>query len=440
MGRIKSPHPRGNFVIRNKKPNDKGEVVVYLQYSINSEVAPKTTKVWIKPDDWDKKRQEVKGKHPSSARLNNQLKDFKERVDKLISAHEGVLTIDVLRQMLSGEYAPAIDAKKIDFIEYAHSYNQSCYESEKIAYSTFYNAQKYIDQFHRFLADECNQSSIYISELRIELFDKYKNWRIKKGNKKQGINKMLTPLFKAVKYASDNELISQKVASTIVSNYFELKERSYKSEVEDGVVHYLTYEQMQQFVNLQPFVKHNRTREIMDMFLFSFHACGLRFSDILTLEWSHIDWDKKELSKNLFKGKIPHSVPLSDPAMDILAMWQKKGYNDRFVFDLLPRSFDLKQESELNSKRNSKNRTLQTSLTAVGQKIVPELPFNLTMHVARHTFAVMALERKVTIHLISKLLGHSSIVTTEQVYAEFLPDTITQEVRENLSFSFTPQS
>nr|WP_290585164.1 tyrosine-type recombinase/integrase [Alistipes sp. CAG:268] len=61
-------------------------------------------------------------------------------------------------------------------------------------------------------------------------------------------------------------------------------------------------------------------------------------------------------------------------------------------------------------------------------------------HIARHTFAVMALNRGVTIHMISRLLGHSSIITTEKVYAEFLPDTITEEVKTKLSFGYMPSS
>ena len=72
----------------------------------------------------------------------------------------------------------------------------------------------------------------------------------------------------------------------------------------------------------------------------------------------------------------------------------------------------------------------------VGNKM--GLPFHLTMHVARHTFAVMALNRGVTIHMISRLLGHSSIITTEKVYAEFLPDTVTEEVKNKLSFGYMP--
>ena len=83
-----------------------------------------------------------------------------------------------------------------------------------------------------------------------------------------------------------------------------------------------------------------------------------------------------------------------------------------------------------------KDNNYHIIVNEVGNKM--GLPFHLTMHVARHTFAVMALNRGVTIHMISRLLGHSSIITTEKVYAEFLPDTVTEEVKNKLSFGYMP--
>ena len=88
---------------------------------------------------------------------------------------------------------------------------------------------------------------------------------------------------------------------------------------------------------------------------------------------------------------------------------------------------------ELHRQLTNRNTAIKTSLKAVGTKM--ELPFNLTMHLARHSFAVMALnQRNVSLHIISKLLGHSSIMVTEKVYAKFLPDTLDKEVKEKLSF------
>lgn len=438
MGRVKSKFPTGNIVIKNKKPNKEGKVALYLCYNINTTPVTITTDIFVKPEDWDSKTQTVKSKNPAAARLNNQLKLQREKVDEQIMAYEGRLTADIVRKMLKGEFAQQNDPKKIDFIQYATDYNQQRYDLQKLSYSTYYNGDRYIKKFQRFLAEQTGEGIIYLTDLTIDLIEKYKSYCIKRGNTKEGINKMLTPLIKAAMYASDNGLLSARLSAQIKQSYFDLKVLQYRSEVEDREVRYLTGEQMQQFVDLYSKVKFSRTREIMDMFLFSFHACGLRVSDIVTLEWSHIDWDRQELSKNLVKGKVPHTIPLTDAALEILKQWQEKSLNRRFVFNLLDSTFDTSDAALLDKKIKSKNRILQTSLNEVGNKM--GLPFHLSMHVARHTFAVMALNRGVTIHMISRLLGHSSILTTEKVYAEFLPDTITEEVINKLSFGYMPSS
>ena len=437
MGRIKSEYPVGEFRIR-RKPNAKGEVVIYLTYNVNSVAIPRSTGVRINPADWDDKKCMIRLKNPNAARLNNQLKQCRDEIDERIQKYDGLITPQVLADLMDGKYETQIsEPKDVDFIKFAQEYHKRRYDLQKIAYSTYYNGSLFIQQFQRFIAAETGEGIILISNLSLDLIERYKAFRLKKGNTKEGINKMLTPLFKAVEYAKDNELLSIKVASTITTAYFDIKQCKYKSEVESGDIHYLTPEQLNAFINLYDKVLQDRTREIMDMFLFSFHACGLRVSDIITLEWSHIDWKACEIGKNLFKGNVAHTIPLTEPAIAILKRWQKKQYNKRFVFDLLPENYDLTNEADLDMRRKSKNRTIQVSLNALGYKI--GLPFNLTMHVARHTFAVMALNRGISLHMISQLLGHGSIITTEKVYAQFLPDTINDAVRNQLAFgSFTP--
>ena len=50
------------------------------------------------------------------------------------------------------------------------------------------------------------------------------------------------------------------------------------------------------------------------------------------------------------------------------------------------------------------------------------------MHVARHSFAVFALNKGLSMSVVSRLLGHSSTDVTEKVYARFLPETLSNEV------------
>lgn len=160
------------------------------------------------------------------------------------------------------------------------------------------------------------------------------------------------------------------------------------------------------------------------MFLFATYACGLRVIDIITLQWSDIDLDKKTLNKIQVKTKNRNVVPLTAQASAVLDKW--KGRHQRFVFGLLPDDFNLDDTKSLYHIRNAKTRGINQSLSVAGNKA--GLEFALTFHVARHTFAVLSLNSGMEMTMVSQLLGHSSTEITEKVYAHFLPSKLRDEV------------
>lgn len=60
----------------------------------------------------------------------------------------------------------------------------------------------------------------------------------------------------------------------------------------------------------------------------------------------------------------------------------------------------------------------------------------LAFHCFRHTFAVFALNKGLSMSVVSRLLGHGSTDVTEKVYARFLPETLFAEV-EKLKEDYT---
>ncbi len=439
MGRVKSLSNSGSFVLRKDNQNAKGEYQVYIQYSLDRKIAKDKTDVWVKEKEWNDKAQKVRSVHPQSVRLNKILDKKKNDIDALILdfPSEKRLTIDVLRSMVKGEYN-VNEEKNQDFVQLAIDYLETLYKTDKIGISVRNNGLNGLGLFRTFLLKELGEDSISIADMTEDIIDSYIIWRKnERNNINATINKALTPLMKAAKLAARKELMSAAVADAISNKYLPIKTKLSDEDVEDMNVRYLTEEQLAKFVYLYDKVKYPRTREIMDMFLFAFHACGLRFSDVLTLQWRHINFENKKISKVLYKGNVEHEITLNDAALNILNVWKNKGMSERFVFALLPDDFNLSDIEELDRMRINKNTTIKNSLKALGHKI-GGLSFNLTMHVARHTFAVFALNRGVDVHKVSCLLAHSSVTVTEKVYAKFLPETLQKEVETKLNFDFTP--
>ena len=432
MGRPKPTKIKGNFILRtDRKADSNGRFCVYIDYVLQSRHAKVATEVWVEEKFWDNKKRQVTTTHPLSTKLNRQLEIQRREIDERIYdySQKHRLTLDALRALAQGRTVPKGAKSTDDFVEYAKKVNEEEYKLGKIGVSVRDNALCGFNLFRQFLRQYHGEDSLYIKELNAELCRQYIFWRQGRGNTNATINKTLTPILKAARMATSEGLIDLGIADELSRLYLPTKLEQGEEDASD--VHYLTEEQFGKFIALYDKVKYPRTRDYMDMFLFSFHACGLRISDILTLEWRSVNLEKREIRKVLFKSDKIHTIPLNDGVISILKRWY--GRHDRFVFGLLHDAFDLSDDEELKRMRLNKNRSILTSLKTLGDKI--GLPFNLTMHVARHTFAVWALNRGVDVHKISRLMGHASIIATEKVYAQFLPSTLEDEVMSKLNFS-----
>lgn len=137
--------------------------------------------------------------------------------------------------------------------------------------------------------------------------------------------------------------------------------------------------------------------KVKQAFLFSC-LCGLRWSDITTLEWSHVFLNEKthRIEKRMVKTQELIYLPLSK---DAEALLPKKNDKSNLVFSL-PTLANV-------------NRSLKKWAAAA------KVNKHVTFHTARHTFATLLLSNDVDIYTVSKLLGHQNILTT-QIYAQII--------------------
>lgn len=153
--------------------------------------------------------------------------------------------------------------------------------------------------------------------------------------------------------------------------------------------------------------------DLKDIIIFALQT-GLRQMELITLQWDQIYLTNKNLMldnrNNLTKSKKVRSIPLSSVAIKILQnRFELKNYGNVFTYD---------------------NKVIgQNFLSNKFKKYVRKVPINpkLNFHSLRHTFASWMVQRGVSIYIVSKLLGHSDIKTT-QIYAHLRNDDLRDAV------------
>ena len=137
---------------------------------------------------------------------------------------------------------------------------------------------------------------------------------------------------------------------------------------------------------------------VRDLFIFAAYT-GLSFCDTQS-------FDFKKMTKKIdmmyyidgsrIKTDTKYFTPILSPAMDVL------------------KKYDYQLPKISNQKANDYLHLIQLEM---------HFSQNLTFHVARHSFATLALAHDVPIENVARMLGHEDIKTT-QIYAKVLRSTI----------------
>ena len=357
---------------------------------------------------------------------NQQLQKLLRKVDGNIFDYvemNGEISPDIIQGFISGDDSPLRADKGQNFVAYALDVLEKQYKRHKIRISTYKNSVSILNQFKNFLSEKESEKEgkLFVGNITEELVRDFLVWGLERERKTDTVEKYFETISKICKQASVDGLLCGASALAIADIILEdsLDDSSIRS------IKYLAPEEMSKFVNIDSGIISNKVDDALDMFKFAYFSCGLRISDIITLRWHDIDLDKKELCKIQVKTRGRNIIPLTDKAIEILEKWKNR-YNV-FVFGLLSDDFDLKDEEKLRTRRNSLTSTINKRLKSISKKA--QLEKKVTFHMARHSWAVSALEQGMSMSMISSLLGHTSTVITEKVYAEFRQDTKAEAVR-----------
>jgi integrase len=137
---------------------------------------------------------------------------------------------------------------------------------------------------------------------------------------------------------------------------------------------------------------------------------GCRLGEILTLQWKEVDFERQCL--NLSDGKTGARVAyLSREALELLKACPRDGNNPYVVSG-------KKGQAHLVNLRKAWLRIREKA----------DLP-HVRIHDLRHTFASVAIQQKVDLYYLSKLMGHKSIQTTQR-YAHLVGDPLLEAANQ----------
>lgn len=153
--------------------------------------------------------------------------------------------------------------------------------------------------------------------------------------------------------------------------------------------------------------------DLRDLIVFDLNT-GLRLGEIMNLEWHQIDFKNKLLilSNRTFitKSKKIRTIPLNHTAHEIV-LRRKESTSGNLVFTYRGKILNENTFSWLMKKQVKK----------------AGINIKLNFHSLRHTFASRLVQKGVSIYIVSKLLGHADIKTT-QIYAHLRTDDLRNSV------------
>ena len=368
---------------RKKHLNKQGTALVQVEASLNQRKIYFKTNLYIKPEHWDKRTSQVIG-HPQANDLNSMLFEFVLHLQGIELAlwKRGVpATLSLLKDAMK-KNRPI----NITFPIFAKEYVQHSDRRE----STKENLFTTITVLQEF------RPGLDFKDITYTFLKDFEVYLREKGNGINTVAKHLRQLRTLV-----NEAINQGYIHADAYPF-----RKFKIKQEKGSHEFLTPDELKKLENLE--VHDLKLRHVLDAFLFCCYV-GLRFSDFCQLTPSNFirvngkRWLHFKSIKTGIELRLPLHLLFEGRALSILD------------------KYDITEFANLGS-----NSEVNKSLSVIiGMTRIKK---HITYHTARHTCATLLIHQGVPITTVQKLLGHTSVKTTE-IYSEILSSTILRDLK-----------
>lgn len=367
-------YPTARFVFDRKhtaSKTTKGTVQIEILFERKRKWI--STGVRLYSDQWNDKTK-IKNTVQSvelNERLDAQMQNINEFINNLIKNKEA-FSFDKLEHFL--KYSQQKESF-IDFIKRRVSERTDLRRGTLSTHSSLINS---LQEFGRI---------IYFTDITTANIMYYDDFLHKKYTKQTTVHGYHKRLKRYINEAIKYELLKD-------NPYNKLKFDRGKSEG----IKYLTTEQINQIRSLE--IASESIDKVRDLFIFQCFT-GLSYADLFKFDFSTVIERKNKffIRDVRVKTQEEYFLMLLKPAMEIL------------------RKYDFKLPAISNYQYNLRLKIVQE---------LAKIKLSLHSHMARHSFAVMALNMGVSIENLAKMMGHTDIKTT-QIYAKVLNKSVQEE-------------
>ena len=385
----------------NKSKVKNGEAPIWARLTVDGARVEISIKRSINPENWNSEKGQAKGTKEEMRTLNNYIDQVRLQLlncQQQLMADKRLVTAEAIKNMYLGKHE-----REHSLMTLIHYHNVELKDTlEWGTMKNYHTTQKYVNLF---LKEKLHTSDIFLSQLNYKFifdFEMFvKTYQPVDHHKPCGQNtvmKHIERLRKMINLAIRNEWILR-------DPFAKFKPTFVKTTRE-----FLTAEELIKIENKGFSIP--RLQQVKDLFIFSCYT-GLSYIDVMNLTTENISLGiDGELWLYTSRQKTDNSVriPILQKALTLIQKYEShpKALAEGKLFPNIS-----------NQRLNSYLKEI-ADLCSIGK--------NLTFHLARHTFATtITLTNGVPMETVSKLLGHSSIRTT-QIYAKVVEKKVCDDM------------
>jgi len=386
------------FFVKKTKKNRAGEAPIYLRITLNSQRTEMSTGKSVNPNEWDSRTNRIKGKSEKVRLINNYIDELENKLNRTYNIavqEDKQISAEYLKDILTGKDK----VKKMLIPVFEEYYNLiKREEGTKFTKRTVARYDHALRHLKEFLEKEYCVTDLALSELDIKFMKRFDIY-----------------LQTVCNYHSNTIIKYLKILKTVINSaisfgYIDRNPfQGYATTYKAGTRQFLNATEVNSIENTV--MPNERLERVRDVFVFICYT-GISYADLLGLSRDNISIGidgKTWMTYHRLKTNVRASMPLLQPAVNIL---------EKYKDDVLCNANGKILPVISNQKFNDYLKEIAT---------VCKISKPLSAHIGRHTFGTYTLSNGVPLESVSKMLGHSSLKTTQQ-YAKVVDTKISQDM------------